>query len=106
MSNIMKQLQADKAAISQTASGYLHEIERLRAQNTNYGVSISQMQDEAKALKAEIERLRAALKECADDLESELNGHYQGTLDYPSQQRRFERDMAPITAARKLLAGG
>jgi hypothetical protein len=73
----IERLRADKAAISQTASDYLHEIEQLRA----------------------------ALKECADDLESELNGHYQGTLDYPSQQRRFERDMAPITAARKLLAG-
>jgi hypothetical protein len=59
-----------------------------------------------RSVKAEIERLRAALKECANDLESELNGHYQGTLDYPSQQCKFERDMEPVVAARKLLAAG
>ncbi len=52
---------------------------------------------------SEIERLRAALKECSDDLESELRGRYDKTLDYPSQRNRFDRDMKPVVEARKLL---
>ena len=51
----------------------------------------------------EIERLRAALRECANDLECELNGRYDQTLDYPSQRAKFDRDMQPVLAARKLL---
>jgi hypothetical protein len=54
--------------------------------------------------RADNERLRAALKECADDLEAELNGRYEKTLDYPSQRARYDRDMVPVVEARKLLA--
>ena len=54
-------------------------------------------------LQAEIERLRAALKECADDLEAELNGRYANTLDYPSQRIKYDRDMTSVRAARTLL---
>lgn len=54
----------------------------------------------------EIERLRAALQDCADDLEAELRARYAGTQDiYPSERRRFDRDMEAVTAARQLLAG-
>lgn len=54
---------------------------------------------------AYIVQLEAALKECADDLESELNGRFMGTLDYPSQRHRYERDMASAVKARRLLEG-
>jgi hypothetical protein len=53
----------------------------------------------------EIERLRALVKTLADDLEDELKGHYRGTLDYPSERRRFERDMANVYEARRALEG-
>lgn len=43
----------------------------------------------------ERDEARAALKDCVDNLESELKGRYDGTLDYPSEIRRFERDIAP-----------
>lgn len=52
---------------------------------------------------AEIEGLRAALKNCADDLEASVNAEYSGTLDYPSQQLKHERDMEPVRRARELL---
>lgn len=52
---------------------------------------------------AEIARLREALKECADDLEFEIEHTYEGTLQYPSMRRKRERDMAPVDKARKLL---
>ena len=57
-------------------------------------------QDEAAA---EIERLRVALKECADDLEAMIAHHYDKTLDYPSQKIKYDRDMTPVVTARRLL---
>ena len=44
------------------------------------------------------------LMDLADDLEASVNGEYQGTLDYPSQKRRYDRDMQPVQRARKFLA--
>lgn len=51
----------------------------------------------------EIERLRTLLKECADDLEAELNARYDKTLDYPSQRLKYDRDMTPVREARSAL---
>ena len=52
----------------------------------------------------EIERLRALVKELADDLEAELNSHYPPEVRaYPSEQRRYERDMANVYEARRAL---
>lgn len=59
---------------------------------------------EIERLTAEVERLRAALKDCADDLEASVNAEYAGTRDYPSQESRYQRDMRPVYAARHLLA--
>ncbi len=51
-----------------------------------------------------INELLAALKECADDLESELKARYPiAHLAYPSQKLKFDRDMAPVIKARELL---
>ena len=50
-----------------------------------------------------ISALEAALKECADDLEASVNAEYRGTLDYPSQKRKYDRDMGPVLRARSLL---
>ena len=59
---------------------------------------------ERDALKAENEKLRAALKECADDLEEEINGKYRGSQNiYIHEMHRFDRDMAPVMNDRKLL---
>jgi len=49
-------------------------------------------------LEGENERLRAALKECADDLEAEVEARRSGELP-----RRIERDLAPVREARALL---
>src|SRR5512139_2501190 len=45
-----------------------------------------------------------ALKECADDLESMINGFYANTLDYPSQKRKMERDLVTVSRAREVIA--
>lgn len=59
---------------------------------------------EIKKLRAENARLRALVKDLADDLESELKAHYDGTLQYPGERRRFERDMDSVYRARAALA--
>ena len=51
----------------------------------------------------ENKKLRAALRDCADDLAAELEARYHRTLDYPSQKRKYDRDMAPVLTARALL---
>jgi hypothetical protein len=56
------------------------------------------------ALLAENERLRAALKDCADDLESEVKHRYDRIGDHPAMAPKYERDMEPVKAARALLA--
>lgn len=54
-------------------------------------------------LEAEIEQLRAALRECSDDLAAYIEHHYAGTLDYPSRKAKYDREMDVVLAARKLL---
>jgi hypothetical protein len=44
------------------------------------------------------------MAELADDLEAELRDKYNGTLHYPSQQKRYDRDMEPVRRARAVLA--
>ena len=86
-------------------------------------IGFSMAQEQIKELRAEIEglreevailrtteaadneRLRALVKDLADDLEAELNGHYPPEVRaYPSEQRRYERDMVNVYEARRALA--
>jgi hypothetical protein len=54
----------------------------------------------------EIEKLRAALKECADDLEAEIMHRYGDTAHkYPGERQKRDQDMAPVIKARDLLLG-
>ena len=75
------------------------EIERLTAERANRYWE-GRYRDEAK----DNERLRALVKDLADDVESEVNGHYPPEVRaYPSEQRRYERDMANVYEARRAL---
>mgnify|MGYP001041859683 CR=1 FL=1 len=49
------------------------------------------------------ERLVEALRQCAVELEEEVTARYKGTLDYPSQRRKYEADMSTVRDARALL---
>ena len=65
--------------------------------------------DAVKMLTAEYHRhaeVGESLKECADDLESEVDARYlmpDGTLIHPSYERKYNRDMEPVVKARALL---
>lgn len=64
----------------------------------------------AEQIKAEFEArervtaLEALLRECADDLSSWIDQAYpKNTMHYPSQKRRYERDMELVRRVWKLL---
>jgi hypothetical protein len=72
------------AAAAEENAGKLDEITRLRAINAD---------------------LLAVLQECADDLAELIESEYGNTQDvYPSQRRRYERDIAPVLKARAAIA--
>lgn len=60
-------------------------------------------EDREVAFALEIERLRVALRECADDLEAEINGRYRWPDVHPAQQPQYERDMVTVRQAREAL---
>ncbi len=68
-------------------------------QAINYQVEAQTFDDAAD----EIARLRAALKECADDLANEIEGRFNSVGRHPGMKRRYDRDMVPVNNARALL---
>ncbi len=80
------------------------ELERLRERCEGYKGQVLTGSIEIERLRARVAELVAALQECADDLEQELEHHYAGTKDYPSERRRYERDTAPVRKARAAIA--
>jgi hypothetical protein len=59
---------------------------------------------ERDALRAENEKMRAALKECADDLEAEIkHRHGDWVPKYPRERLKRDQDMAPVIKARAAL---
>ena len=52
----------------------------------------------------EDEELKVALiRELADDLEAWIENYYKLTKDYPSELRRYNRDMDVVHRARKII---
>jgi len=64
---------------------------------------IDDLADSVEHLTAENAKLRTALIDCANDLEASVDAEYRGTLDYPSQRRKYDRDMEPVKRAREAL---
>ncbi len=57
---------------------------------------------------ARIAELEGALRECANDLEVEINGRYRDSagMIHPALLRRYERDITPVLTARAILTKG
>jgi hypothetical protein len=85
-------------------------VERLKSPEVflDHGGMVSLVAYEAAdALEAqakEIQELKALLKDCADDLEAEVEARY-GENAKKCMPHRYERDMAPVVAARAALNG-
>lgn len=48
-------------------------------------------------------RAIAAISVVIEELEAQINSQYEGRLHYPSERRRYERDMEAVTDARRAL---
>jgi hypothetical protein len=48
-----------------------------------------------------LERLGYHLRECAGDLAGRIERDYRGTLHYPGQRRRYDRDMQVVIDGRR-----
>lgn len=96
------------------------EVERLREENEKlrgaflyeYPVryikgDLAIADDTISELETENTKLRNALKECASDLEYEINARYQidGKV-HPALKHKYDRDMAPVRDAAALLESG
>ena len=58
----------------------------------------------ALSLADELPALVIALEECADEAAEWINNHYTAEVrKYPSEQRRYDRDIAPVNNARAIL---
>jgi hypothetical protein len=75
-------------------------------QTTPMGIALKEtMVDKLGRQQYEIKRLREALKECADDLEAEVEARYShGIKEHPAMAPKYARDMEPVVKARSLLA--
>jgi hypothetical protein len=67
------------------------------------GHSVPWIAKELAASEEECKTLRAAAKECANDLEADLANRFFGTLDYPSQLAKWNAEMTPMRRVRELL---
>lgn len=66
---------------------------------------ISRLWEGWKADKAKLAEARKVIAELTDELSAEVENHYKDTKNYyPGEQRRYERDMAPVVAGRSWLA--
>lgn len=52
---------------------------------------------------AENVKLRSLLKDCADDLEAEINARYDRVLHVPAMRKDYDRDMETVNKAREAL---
>jgi hypothetical protein len=102
--------EAEHDAIPYVGIGYTDEVYALDSADPHESVATFERPEDAALYAAARNALPALLRaikagrECADDLESVLRARYEGTLDYPSQAQRFERDMEPVRALRAALA--
>jgi len=79
------------------------EIERLREEVEKLRERCEAYKGQVWAGSQEIERLRAVLKECADDLGALVEASYSSIGRHPAMQRRYDRDIAPVLRAQEIL---
>lgn len=105
---MMLELQAENERLRRPACGTEQVwLDTIRHDDEQAIAWFRAMQRESEGKKKAIEeneRLRDALDECADDLESYVEHEYVSMHDYPDIHRRYERDIEPVRKARKLLA--
>lgn len=93
------QLGSDPYNITEIGRGVFHSG---NTQNAWYGYQAATASSEAK-WRGLVEKLVEMAGQAADDLESEINENYNGTLGYPVQKRRYDNDMSTVLCLRDVL---
>ena len=84
--------------------GWLDNLAHLEAKELNDPATLDALRGIGRDAGEEIDRLRAALRECANDLEAYVKAQYPaGSFKYPSLERKYISDMEPVRRALKLL---
>jgi hypothetical protein len=66
---------------------------------------VSRRPETIKSLKQFLAEVVVFLRECSDDLEAYVEAEYAGTQEkYPSQKRRYDRDILPVLHAKQIIA--
>lgn len=88
-------------------NNHAKELRRSAGELERLTEMIASLQAIVEKQRSDDDALRAALKECADELEAQIEALYpQADRDtYPTYQRRYDRDIEPVRMARKLLDG-
>lgn len=90
---LLATIAAEKAKAGQLAERVGHWVKTVEAKES-----------ENATLSAKLAVCVEALRECAEDLGQYVESHYEKTKDYPSELRRYERDIEPVKKARAVLA--
>ena len=83
------------------------EIEELKKELNAWHESANWPEKSPGQMRARIAELEVLLKDCADELEARLDEDYKrsdGSI-IPEHRFKYERDMAPVVAARAALNG-
>ena len=75
-------------------------------QKEQVAMELLQAADLIEAQAREIERLKALLKDCADDLAAEIDVRYISIKQHAAMKPRYEREMAIVYAACQALGEG
>lgn len=95
----VRQLREDYDSACDEAERLRERVAELDAQNKLLSDDLDANEAERDRIRAENEALASCLRECSDDLESEVEARRGG--DVP---RRIERDLEPVRKAREILA--
>ena len=66
--------------------------------------NVVDLMDRNRDLERCLRELRDALRDCATDLRGELEEKYKLLTSYPSELRKFSRDIAVVTKAEEALS--
>lgn len=97
-------LPEDLAALTPTEAHLLRRAEAAEASRDEALQSADMWMREAVSLRAARGEILEVLGECADELEVLVEDRYALTRDWPSEARRYERDIAMVRRARALLS--
>ena len=105
MSDIVERLRDAAALPTGLYAEAADTIAALRAENEASWKREQRLFQHVAELKAENERLRTLLTDCADDLEAEYAARYPDAMrsQYPSVEQDYQRDMSTVYAARAAL---